>query len=60
MSFKVNRLFELGTNENTMYKTELLKTHNKDYQFIMHSMTDERCEDSPKVLHMFRINPVDV
>jgi len=59
LSFKMSSLFQTDYNNLTQYKTEFLETSDKDYQFILRSVTDDSCNKNPNVLHMFRINPTD-
>ena len=49
------------TNDNSMvFKTEALKSTDEDYQFILRSINDEKSVENLKVLHIFRINHVDL
>ena len=59
LSFNMTSLFETSTNDSIKHKTQLLETHNEDYEFILRSITDENSNHNSKVLYMFRINPVD-
>ena len=57
--FKIKNLFQTSSDGSIRFKTELLKTTDKDYQFILRSITDDSCNANSKVLHIFRINPID-
>ena len=59
LSFKVSSLFKTTFDSSIMHKTEELKPTNEDYQFIFNLVSDETSEKNKKVLHIFRINPVD-
>ena len=41
------------------YNTAVLQAEDKDYQFILRSISDKNSENNPKVLHVLKINPVN-
>ena len=62
-SFMQQLLFEMSsiteTNASFKYKAELLQTSNRDYQFVLGSMTEGNPNSNWTVLKIYRINPVD-
>ena len=63
-SFMQQLLFEMSsiteTNASFKYKAELLQTSNRDYQFVLGSITETDCRNyNPKIVKIYRINPAD-
>ena len=59
LSFETSTLFTTTSIGCTKYKTDALQTLDDDYQFVLKSLGRADCKKIPKVLHMFRINPLD-
>ena len=59
LSFDFNSIFQAKTDKNTTYKMELLQKDDDDYKFILLSLEDKNAGDNPKILHLFKFNPVD-
>ena len=59
LSFKLDNLFETTENKSNKYKREALQKQNDDYQFVMSSIRNQRPAIVEKVLHVFKIQPVD-
>ena len=59
ISFNLVNLVEGKRDAWYQYKTAVLQTDDKDYQFIIRSITDKNSENNSKVLHILKINPVN-
>ena len=59
LTFEMSALLTAGAAESFNYKPEDLQTSDEDYQFVLSSLKNQDCKEIPKVLHVFRINPVD-
>ena len=59
LSFNFSSLFRTNSNDTNKYKTELLQTVDKDYQFLLRSLTDDDCKDNPNIVNIFKITSVD-
>ena len=59
LTFKLSSIIETTNNKNRKYKAERLDTENVDYKFILCSIADKNAENKPKIMHVFKINPVD-
>ena len=59
LSFKFSSIFENSSNKDRKYKTKLLQKENDEYNFILRSITDINAEINPKILHIFKIKPVE-
>ena len=57
LSFKVENLFRSNNDVKAIYKSEVLREEDRDYQFIMRSLSN--VANSPKIHHMFKIVPAD-
>ena len=57
--FEMSALFTSGAGESFKYKLEELPSSDEDYQFVLSSLKNQDCKAIPKVLHVFRTNPVD-
>ena len=55
--FKTSSIIE--TNPNVKYEAELLQNSNRDYIFVLRSMTEKNPNGNPTVVQVYRINPVD-
>ena len=55
--FKMSVLF--GNNDSIKYKTEALQSSEIDYRFLLSSLNSSGCEESAKILHVFKISPAD-
>ena len=59
LSFRMSSIIETEDLGNLKYKTELLKTEDDDYKFILRSIEhDKSSTTNTKVLQVFKINPV--
>ena len=53
-------MYEVKNYQCLKYKPELLNENDSDYDFVLQSLGKEKClQSNIKVLHMFKINPVD-
>ena len=59
LPFEMSAVSRTGTAGSIKYKTEALQTSHKDYRFISSSLDYSECEENTKILHLFRIDPVD-
>lgn len=55
--FDINLLLETKVLKDFWYRTEIMNKNDKDYEFIVNSVTDEKSQFNPKLLHLFKINP---
>ena len=55
----MTNLLATSTNHSMKYKTEILQTQDRDYQYVSRSITNKNYNGNTTVLHMFRVNPVD-
>lgn len=59
LSFKISCLLEISINDCIKYKTELLSSKDKDYQFVLRSINDKHSNENLSIRYLFRINPQD-
>ena len=60
LSFRMSSIIETEDLGNLKYKTELLKTEDGDYKFILRSIEhDKSSTTNTKVLHVFKINSLN-
>ena len=59
LSLKISSVTEINCDPNKRYTKEIVQVEDDDYKFILDSIADINKENIPKILHLFKINPVD-
>ena len=59
LTFNLSSIIETTNDEIRKYRPELLQKEDGDYKFILQSLTSKNANSSSKMLHVFKINPVD-
>ena len=59
LTCKPSSVIEGKENLYAKYRTELLQKENDDYKLISSSVVNNKAENRPKILHLFKIHPAE-